>query len=353
MARRGRRSSSGRIPVYPIMVLFLAGFGGYLGCDSDSLSNPDDAWVSVSGDRSNAADSSSVTVPVSRTQPTWGGGDGGTLPKRTIETLTMGSFNLHTFGKTKLTKPWVLERYADIVRQFDVIAVQEIRSKDQTTLPRLMAIINQGGGAYDYTISERIGRASIGYYEQYAFIFDTNRVRTTPEQCYVVNDDADLMHREPFVGRFQTVAPNPFRFTLINVHTDPDEIEYELDVLADVYRSVREYEYPEDDVILLGDLNEEPGKLRNLELIPYFLPLVQTQKTNTRGSKTIDNILIDQQTTVEFSGRAGVIDFVSAFGISQKEALSISDHLPVWAEFSMTERAPRTAASPFGRVPGR
>ncbi|MEM8733621.1 MAG: endonuclease/exonuclease/phosphatase, partial [Planctomycetota bacterium] len=128
---------------------------------------------------------------------------------------------------------------------------------------------------------------------------------------------------------------------------------YELDVLADVFRSVREYEYPEDDVILLGDLNEQPGKLRKLELIPYFVPLVQTLKTNTRGTKTIDNILIDEQTTVEFNGRSGVIDLVSAFGITQKEALSISDHLPVWAEFSMLEQAPRTAASTFGRMPGR
>lgn len=353
MARR--RSSGGKIPVYPIMVLFLAGFGGYLGCDSDSLTNPDAGWVSVSKDRDGTTTAPTTTVPVSRTRPGWDGAENASasLPYRTQDTLTMGSFNLHTFGKTKLGKPWVLERYAEIIRQFDVIAIQEIRSKDQTALPRLMEVINQGGGSYGYTISPRIGRPAIGYYEQYAFIFDTNRVRTSPEQCYVVNDDADLMHREPFVGRFQTISSNPFRFTLINVHTDPDEIAYELDVLADVYRSVREYEYPEDDVILLGDFNEEPGKLRKLELIPYFMPLVQTKKTNTRGSKTIDNILVDQQTTVEFKGRSGVIDFVSTFGISQQEALSISDHLPVWAEFSISEQAPRTAALLNGNTPGR
>ncbi|MEM8733188.1 MAG: hypothetical protein AAGG44_03140, partial [Planctomycetota bacterium] len=110
MARRGRRSGGGKIPVYPIMVLFLAGFGGYLGCDSDSLPNPEDAWVSVSEGRDSASTSPTSTVPVSRTQPGYNRGENAnsSLPVRTMDTLTMGSFNLHTFGRTKLGKPWVL-----------------------------------------------------------------------------------------------------------------------------------------------------------------------------------------------------------------------------------------------------
>jgi hypothetical protein len=128
-----------------------------------------------------------------------------------------------------------MERYAEIIRRFDVIALQEITSQDEGTLPALVAEVNRIGGRYSYTISPRIGRpTSSGYTEQYAFVFDTQRVQSGPDYSYVVRDDLDVMHREPFVGRFQTIATGgqPFRFTLINVHTDPDEIAQELDVLA-------------------------------------------------------------------------------------------------------------------------
>ncbi len=68
---------------------------------------------------------------------------------------------------------------------------------------------------------------------------------SSPEVSYVVADPNDALHREPFCGRFATITPGyqPFTFTLINIHTDPDEIRQELDVLSDVYRSVRQYEY--------------------------------------------------------------------------------------------------------------
>jgi hypothetical protein len=71
------------------------------------------------------------------------------------------------------------------------------------------------------------------------------------------------------------------------------------------WRNVRQFEYPEDDVLLLGDLNQAPGKLQRLESIPAFTPIFVGQPTNARKNKTLDNILIDSQNTSEFTGRAG------------------------------------------------
>ncbi len=323
------------IPFYPMMVLLLIGLGGYLGCDPNTMQAPleeDSQFTSVSP----------TVDPVGGSLTSVGamGGSGlGIIPERTPSTILVGSFNIQRLGPSKLGQPWVMDKFAEIIRRFDVIALQEITSLDQRTLPTLVELINRGGVNYSYTISPRIGREASGYYEQYAFVYDTTRIHGGPQFCYPVQDDADILHREPFVGRFETVGNQPFSFTLINMHTDPDEIAYELDVLADVYVNVRQFEYPEDDVLLLGDLNAAPSKFQKLGRIPGFAPLIVDVPTNTRKNKTLDNILADRQTTREFTGRAGVIDLEQMFRLQLADVERISDHLPIWAEFSITERA--------------
>lgn len=318
------------IPFYPMMVLLLIGLGGYLGCDPNNLP------ISLDGEgQYTAAPISSATA---LNLP-------GAIPNRTTETILVGSLNLQRLGPSKLGQPWVMDKFAEIIRHFDVIALQEITSKDQSTLPQLIELVNRANVNYSYAISPRIGREASGYYEQYAFVYDTTRIHGGPQFCYPVQDDADILHREPFVGRFETVSNQPFSFTLINIHTDPDEIKYELDVLADVYVNVRQFEYPQDDVLLLGDLNADPSKFQKLGRIPGFAPLIVDLPTNTRKNKMLDNILADRQMTREFTGRAGVIDLEQRFGIQLADVERISDHLPVWAEFSISETAPTFTAT--------
>jgi deoxyribonuclease-1-like protein len=322
------------IPFYPLMVILLVGLGGYLGCDPNAIPNQ---AASPGFPTSTSAPAVGSSLPVANNPA-----NQSTIPARTVNTILVGSFNMQRLGPSKLANGWTMERFAEIIRQYDVIALQEITSEDQRTLPILVDQVNQAGRSYGFTISTRIGRQSTGYYEQYAFVFDRSRVQTQPDMCYVVKDDGDYLHREPFVGRFQTIttAGQPFRFTMINIHTDPDEIKTELNVLADVYRSVREYEYPEDDIILLGDLNATPTGLQALGQIPDLVPIIQNVFTNTRQSKTIDNILVDRQNTREFTGRAGSFSLEKAFRIQMKDAEKISDHLPIWAEFSIVEQSP-------------
>ncbi|GIW96853.1 MAG: deoxyribonuclease [Pirellulaceae bacterium] len=320
--------------IYPVAILFLLSTASYFGCDGGSL------FTEVSPRP--AAPSDGPSLPSTPTGAL-------SIPDRTANTLLIGSFNVQRLGPTKLSKPEVVEQLAHIIRRFDVIALQEITSKDPTTLDQLLEAVNAPGAQYRYTISPRIGREISGYYEQYAFVYDSARIVSGPEYCYVVQDEADLLHREPFVGRFmtRTTTAQPFQFTLINVHTDPDEIDTELDVLAQVLVSVGQFEYPEDDVILVGDLNAAPGNLLGLERLPHYTAIVRDLPTNTRGTKTLDNIVLAPEATREFTSRYGVIELASWFQISADEALQISDHLPVWAEFTTVEQpAARAAALP-------
>jgi len=54
------------------------------------------------------------------------------------ETLRIGAFNIQVFGVTKASKPEVMDVLADIIRTYDIIAIQEIRDASQTALPSLV-----------------------------------------------------------------------------------------------------------------------------------------------------------------------------------------------------------------------
>lgn len=264
--------------------------------------------------------------------------------ERDGESIRIASFNIQVFGQSKLEKPRVMQVLAEVVRRFDVVAIQEVRSKAPDVLPRFVDLVNSGGRHYDYVIGERLGRTSSK--EQYSFVFDTASIEIDHSAIYTLDDPDDLLHREPMVAAFRVRGPPPeeaFTFTLINIHTDPDEVDIELNALDDVYRAVVADGRGEDDVILLGDLNVDEEHLGELGQVAGIYWAISGVPTNTRGTKSYDNILFHRASTVEFTGRAGVFDLMSEFQLSTTEALEVSDHLPIWAEFSVTE----------GGLPGR
>lgn len=257
---------------------------------------------------------------------------------RSEDSIKLASFNIQVFGTTKAQKAYVMDILARIVRKFDVVAIQEIRSKDQSLLPQFVDIVNATGRYYDYAIGPRLGRSSSK--EQYAFIFDRASVELDRHQLYTVEDPDDLLHREPYVAWFRVRGPpkdQAFTFTLVNIHTDPDEVNEELKWLDDVFRNVRDDGREEDDVILLGDLNADDRHLGELGRMPGATWVISGIPTNTRGTAQYDNIIFHEAATSEFTGRGGVLDFLREFNLSIEEALEISDHLPVWAEFSIYE----------------
>ena len=316
--------------------LFLAAFVGLTGCEpgAEFANNPTAQNASLTGQLV------STRGPATRLQG---------LPVRTPQTILISSFNIQTFGKKKLEDPWVIEKIVAIIRQFDVVAIQEVRAEDQTTIPRLIQRINSNGAKYDYLLGPRLGRTVSK--EQYAFIYDTASVVSSPDAIYTIEDNADLLHREPLVARFVTRVPQgvrPFSFSLVNMHTDPDEVKTELPVMHTVMKGIREFEYlsaHEDDVILMGDLNAGPKQFGLLAQIPGIYWIIDSEPTNTIRKSIWDNMIFDRGVTNEFTGRSGVLDICDMFGIKVDDALRISDHLPIWAEFTTQEQLPGSGAA--------
>ncbi len=271
---------------------------------------------------------------------------------RSGKTIRIATFNIQVFGRTKISKPVVIDILSRITRHFDVIAIQEIRAKDQDILPLFVEAINSGGRQYDYVIGPRLGRSSSK--EQYAFVFDRASIEVDRQQLFTIDDERDdLLHREPFVGWFRVRGPaanQGFTFSLINIHIDPDEVATELQVLDDVMRVVRDDGRNEDDVILLGDFNADDRHFGELGRVPQIAWAISGVPTNTRGTKQYDNIVFYANATREFTGRTGVFDFMREYNLTIDEALEVSDHLPVWAEFSIYEggEVGRVATLPTG-----
>jgi hypothetical protein len=71
--------------------------------------------------------------------------------------------------------------------------------------------------------------------------------------------------------------------------------------------------------------------------LPGIVHAISGTTTNTRRDKMYDNIVFDGRTTTEFTGRSGVLDLVTELGLTEDQALEVSDHFPVWAEFSAVE----------------
>lgn len=280
------------------------------------------------------------------------------LGQKSPDVIRIATFNIRVFGPAKMNNLPVMRRIAQVVSAFDIVAIQEVRGGDDAPVQKLVQIINQSHGSaeqpspFRYLVGPPVGRTS--QVESAAYVWNASRIRALPESAYLVQDgtpeeNTDLMHREPFVASFETRIDQgetraPFRFTLINVHTDPDEVSgriNELNVLDDVFNSVRSYEYArsgEEDFILLGDLNVDVDGLGELGRIPGMVSLAGNVKTNVIKTDTKDHILIDRNYTAEFiPRRAGVIDLVRDLGISTDEASDISDHLPVFAEFGAYE----------------
>ncbi|NUQ65807.1 MAG: endonuclease/exonuclease/phosphatase family protein [Pirellulales bacterium] len=254
------------------------------------------------------------------------------------DTVRVASFNIQVLGTSKAGKPHVMSVLADVIRRFDVVAIQELRTTDMAVMDSLLQQVNQGGAKYQYVAGPRLGRTVSK--EQYVFVFNPDRVELLPNTALTLEDPQDLLHREPLIAHFRarTSGPSqPFTFILVNVHTDPDETGTELDALAEAFLAVQQNPWQEDDVILLGDLNVDYRKLGKLGTLPDISYTVQGQATNTRGDASYDNIVFNRVATQEFTGTAGVIDLQNAYGLTTDQALEVSDHLPVWAEFRMFE----------------
>jgi len=255
-----------------------------------------------------------------------------------VEKIKVAAFNIQVFGRTKREKTEVMNVLAQIVRKFDVVLVQEIRDSSETTAPIFLEAINAlEGPDYAFIRSERLGRTTSK--EAYAYFYNTETVEYLADSAFVFDDVDDVFEREPYVASF---ISGEFDFTLIGIHTKPDDAYHEignLTVVVDLVTGMGD----ERDIIALGDFNAD-GSYFNEESMDnplmgseYVWVVGNDIDTMTKTDWTYDRVVMTDYTFSReyIADSTDVYYFDQVYGLNQSFTEDVSDHFPVYAEFSI------------------
>jgi endonuclease/exonuclease/phosphatase family metal-dependent hydrolase len=254
------------------------------------------------------------------------------------QTAEIAAFNIQIFGKTKSEKEDVMAVLTKLVREFDIVLIQEIRDASEQTIPTLVAEINQiEGPKYSFIRSPRLGRTTSK--EAYAYVYNTETAQFIQGSDYVYNDVNDVFEREPYIAGFKIGS---FDFVLVGIHTKPDDAYNEIGNLTSVVYSIQAAKPSEKDIVVMGDFNADgiyfdEDDTSNLFKAPKCTWLITNDMdTMVKTDYTYDRIVIlDTTLNHEYdAGTAQVFHFDQMYGINNQTFVAeISDHFPVFAQY--------------------
>lgn len=259
-------------------------------------------------------------------------------PRPIYRNVKIASWAMDGFGPTKLASGIVQKNLARVIRQFDVVALQQIASIERDLVPRMVELINQGDRRYDFVMGQSTGPKN--RQEQLAFIFDTTRLQVDRRQTYTLEDPANQIAFDPLVAWFRSVGPpssQAWTFSLVNFRIDLARAPSEVALLRETLSAIRGDGRGEDDVVLAGLFQADDAYLVPSLGGDHFKAAVRTHPTDIFGRYQTCNIMMDSQSTTEFLGRGGVYDYQRVHDLTLSEAESVTSHLPVYAEFTAWE----------------
>lgn len=291
------------------------------------------------------------------------------IPAPTNQNVLIATWNLTNFGAQKRQAEH-FRLMADILRPFDVVAVQEIADP----INHLETLMTELGAGWDCLYSDPAGND-----ERLACIYQTARVTPTGlaaelamrgyEEAKVTIEGIDPgtdpftgFNRNPYIVGFRA---GQFEFSIVNVHLYWSNMRLRrletkaLALWAKSRSKSKKAGPPQKDIILIGDFNlprlaPDDPIYKELAAAGAHLPKHTTDLTGTNLAGTFDYdqvAFFPGQTEDDFTGKMGVFDFDNAIfqGLWDSAAgplgnerffeyvrYYIADHRPLWAEFRRT-----------------
>ena len=258
--------------------------------------------------------------------------------RRRVRNIRIASWALDGFNATKLGNSIARRNLVRVIRQFDVIALQQISSEERDLIPRLADEANEAGRQYDYVMSDMTGPTDRR--EQLAFIFDVGRIKIDRSETYSVDDPSDQMLYDPLVAWFQTTqlpAAEAWTFSLVNVRVDLSRAPQEVALLPNIMSAVRMDGRGEDDVVMAGLFQADDDYLLPTIAGDQVRAAVRIVPTDIFGRHQTSNVLMDTKMTSEYIGRGGAFNWMRVYNLNAPEAETLTSHLPVFAEFTAHE----------------
>lgn len=262
-----------------------------------------------------------------------------TSKSRKSDKLTLASWNIRHLGRTKTSED--IYEIANILRDFDIVAIQEVVAKDPAGAQAVAKIadeLNRMGAKWDYQISDPTKSPSVYISERYAFLWKTSKVNMV-HRAYLDKELEDLCYREPFVAAFKKKG-NSNPFYVINYHSRKynDRPEEEIIHFLDYRERLDSHR-----ILIAGDFNlSEKHAVWKPFYRRGFKSALNNQRTTLKVkckngdylSHPIDNVYFTSGIEMV---QAGSLDFVGSCE-NLDRAREISDHLPVYLEFKIEDK---------------
>lgn len=243
------------------------------------------------------------------------------------------SWNLENFGKSKSNQE--IAFIANTIKDFDIVTIQEVVAGNggAQAVARLADELNQKGYKWDYRISDPTSSSAYKT-ERYAFLWKTSSLKLKGKPWLERNYHLEI-DREPYFATFEIKGKT---ITIVSFHAITKNKQPETEIK---YFKFLPQEYSTLNLLFAGDFNcpQSHSVFNPLKKMGYKSILInqktslkQACKKNQCLASEFDNMFYNDSKVV--IKNAGVLSFFKAFN-SLKEAKKISDHIPIWAEFSL------------------
>lgn len=266
-------------------------------------------------------------------------------PSELDESILVASWNIRELGKSE-RHPLALHLIAEIIGQFDLISIVELR-EDLGDLATILKYLGPFWSVIYSDVTEDWG----GNWERLAFVYDTRAVQFgglagsgIPPREKVADEyvSYESFWRAPYSAAFRS---GNFDFVAITAHLRWGKKQSarlkEIQRFADwVDFKLKRDNRVDSDVIVFGDFNTETPKMKAALLdkglrMPDALADIKTTLAETQH---YDHILHNPKFTKSFANTGGVCKLFSEsdarwFGMSKdKLSYQLSDHFPIWAQ---------------------
>jgi len=250
--------------------------------------------------------------------------------------LTLASWNIRHLGGSKTSED--IYQIANILRDFDIVAIQEVVAKDPAGAQAVAKIadeLNRMGYKWDYQISDPTKSPSVYVSERYAFLWKTSKVSLV-HRAYLDKELEELCFREPFIASFKQKGKSE-SFYVVNYHSRKYDDSPEEEIIHFI-------DYPQrldsNRILIAGDFNlDENHAVWKPLYRKGFKNALKNQRTTLKVncknadylSHSIDNVYYTPGIEMV---QAGSLDFIGTCENLQR-GRELSDHLPIYMEFKM------------------
>ena len=177
--------------------------------------------------------------------------------------LRIAAWNIKVFGNSKISNQPVVDIILQVIYQYDLIIIQELKDADCEDQQSENCVFKQltdqieiaNPGKYGFGLSTRLSSSGSAQKELYGYVWNSEKISNAGFHQVV---DPNI-ERPPYIGLFES---NGVKFQTLPLHSKPDFAYEETDKLDDVWyefinHNVADLNLPENDQnpIALGDFN--------------------------------------------------------------------------------------------------